>query len=204
MPAVRRRGAILGLCEAGGGGGAWRPAGPSGERCAGAFALPPGPGASTGRRGRRPAMESEYYGGDQSGTGAGASPVGGTPAALGPGREGAGHGGALRDRPALPCPVRPAAATGSRGPRHSPWCRVAAAELCPEPHLGGRYAEGARGRAGPRRLRPGGSQQPAPQGSGVTSAGPGRVPWRDRSTAAALLLVRCFDEYYQSLLACVL
>lgn len=66
-------------------------------------------------------MESEYYGGDQSGTGAGASPVGGTPGALGPGREGAGHGGALRDRPALPCPAlsarRPLPAPGALGVR---------------------------------------------------------------------------------------
>lgn len=76
-------------------------AGPSGERCAGGFAPPPALGASAGRRGRRPAMESEYYSGDQSGSGAEASPAGGTLGALGPVRGGAGHGGARGDRPAL-------------------------------------------------------------------------------------------------------
>lgn len=132
-------------------------------------------------------MESEYYGGDQSGSGAGAFPAGGTPGALGPVRESAGHGG---DRFALPSP---ALACPSRGRLRLP----GPSALAVVSRSGGGVVPGAPrrvlgpGRAG--RLRPGGSRQPAPQGLGVTSAGPGRVRWRDRSTAVALLLVRCFD-----------
>lgn len=104
---VRRGGAILGLCSR-------AAVGLSGERRAEGFALPPAPGF---RRGRRPAMESEYYSGDQSGSGAGGT--------LRPeGRDG-------WVRPALRCSAaaaalgqRAAAPVGTAGPLRASACGV--------------------------------------------------------------------------------